>query len=148
AILLVPGRSLIRRIAGPMHQDLWLGRFGWWLVVLATILAVVLEAGGAYLWWKRKIVWVRAGGGWRRTINDLHHVTGAIGFVLMLILAVTGVGMSFVTPENMPKLRGVIMNWHTTRSFPTPVKVLYAFGTLGFVLQGVTGVAMWWRPRP
>jgi uncharacterized iron-regulated membrane protein len=56
--------------------------------------------------------------------------------------------MSFVTPSDHPEFRRVILAWHTSKGFPLPVKVLYAVGTLGFLVQGVTGVAMWWRPRP
>ena len=65
----------------------------------------------------------------------------------MLLLAVTGVGMAFVTPQNQPQFRRVIFDFHTTRGFSTPIKVVYAVGTTGFLLQGVTGVVMWWKPR-
>lgn len=65
----------------------------------------------------------------------------------MLLLAVSGVGMAFVTPKNQPQLHRVIFDLHTTRGFSTPIKVQYALGTTGFLLPGVTGVAMWWKPR-
>jgi hypothetical protein len=65
----------------------------------------------------------------------------------MMVLAVSGVGMAFVAPKDNPELRRVIFNWHTTRGFPLPVKLLYAVGTLGFLVQGLTGIAMWWKPN-
>ena len=147
AVLLIPGRTLFRRAAALLHQELALGRVGWWIVVLATIAAVLLQLGGLYLWWKKKTVRVRLSGSWRRMITDLHYSTGFLIFVLMFVLAVTGVGMAFVAPKDNPELRRVIFNWHTTRGFPLPVKLLYAVGTLGFMVQGLTGIAMWWKPN-
>lgn len=146
ALLLLPGRSPIRRIAGPLHERLSLGHFGWWIVVIATIAAVFLEAGGLYLWWKRKRFSVRWGSGWKRAIYDVHHVVGLFALPLMLMLAATGVGMAFVTPDNQPELRRVIFDLHTTRGFSVFVKVVYALGSTGFLLQGASGIVMWWRP--
>jgi uncharacterized iron-regulated membrane protein len=147
AILIWPVTSLLKRVAGPLHERLAMGRVGWWLVVLATVIAVLLELGGLVLWWKRKTIAVRIRSGWRQGLFDLHHAAGILGLPLMLLLAVSGVGMAFVTPTSHPALRRVIFDWHTTRGFPTPVKLLYTIGTTGFLVQGVTGVVMWWKPR-
>ena len=147
AILLLPGKSPLRSIAGPLHERLGMGKFGWWIVVVVTIAAVFLELGGLYLWWKRKTISVRMRAGWRLALFDLHHAFGVLALPLMLLLAVSGVGMAFVTPKNQPQLRRVIFDLHTTRGFSTSVKVVYALGTTGFLLQGVTGVAMWCKPR-
>ena len=46
AILICPGTSLLKRVAGPLHERLGMGRVGWWLVVLATVIAVLVELGG------------------------------------------------------------------------------------------------------
>ena len=73
-------------------------------------------------------------------------MAGLLGLPLMLLLAATGVGMAFVTPDNQPELRRVIFDFHTTRGFSTAVKVVYALGTMGFLLQGVTGFVIWWGP--
>src|SRR5436309_9621638 len=79
AVLLLPGNSPLRRIAGPLHERLWLGEPGWWMVVAGTIAAVFLELGGLYLWWKRRVFTVRFRSGWWRAVFDLHHVVGLLG---------------------------------------------------------------------
>ena len=147
AVLVFPGTSPLKRIAGPLHERLAMGQFGWWIVVVVTIAAVFLELGGLFLWWKRKTISVRMGSGWRLALFDLHHAVGLLGLPLMLWLAISGVGMAFITPQNQPRLRRVIFDSHTTRGFPTPIKVVYMVGTTGFLLQGITGVMMWWKPR-
>ena len=148
AVLVFPGTSALKRIAGPLHERLALGRFGWWIVVLATIAAVFLELGGLLLWWKRKTISVRMRSGWRVGLFDLHHALGLFGLPLMFLLAISGVGMAFVTPDNQPQLRRVIFDFHTTRGFPMPIKLVYMAGTSGFLLQGVTGIVIWWwKPR-
>jgi uncharacterized iron-regulated membrane protein len=146
AILVVPGRSMLRKLAQPLHERLWIGQFGWWIVVVTTIAAVLLQLGGLILWWKRKRVAVRFGDGPRRGLTDLHHASGAIAFVLMFLLAATGVLMAFITPREFPELRRIVFNLHTTRSFPIPIRLVYFLGSIGFAVQGVTGVFMWWRP--
>lgn len=146
AILLLPGRSPIRRIAGPLHERLSLGQFGWWIVVIATIAAVLLEVGGFYLWWKRQLIRVHWGSGWKRALYDLHQVVGLLALPLMLLLAVTGVGMAFVTPDNSPEIRRLVFDLHTTRGFSMVVKIVYALGSTGFLLQGASGIVIWWKP--
>jgi len=146
AILLLPGGSPIGRIAGPLHERLSLGQFGWWIVVIATIAALFLEVGGLYLWWKRKLISVCWGSGWKRALYDLHHVVGLFALPLMLLLAATGIGMAFVTPDNQPELRRLIFDFHTTRGFSALVKVTYALGASGFLLQGVSGIVIWGKP--
>jgi uncharacterized iron-regulated membrane protein len=142
----LPG-SLVRRAIGRLHETLALGRPGAWIVLGATIAAVLLQVTGIVLWWRRKAVAVQLRGGWRRAMNDLHHSAGVVALVIMLVLAVSGVGMVFITPDPFPDLRKVIVDWHTARAFPFPIKVLYTAGTLGFAVQGFTGLIMWWRPR-
>lgn len=105
----------------------------------------MLQLGGVWLWWKRKSFAVRLSAGWRRAVIDLHHSAGALCLVLMLVLAVTGVGMTLFAPG--PERR-MFVDLHTARQYALPVKVLYALGSLGFLVQGVTGVLMWWGPRP
>jgi uncharacterized iron-regulated membrane protein len=131
---------------GPIHESLALGAVGTWIVLAATMAAVLLEAGGLILWWRRKVLTVATRLGWRRVLADLHHVTGLLGLVLMVILAVTAVMMRFVTPESNPWLRTVIVDLHTTRSYGWALKTLFGVASLGFVAQGITGVAMWWKP--
>jgi uncharacterized iron-regulated membrane protein len=74
---------------------------------------VILEAGGIYLWWKQKRLSIQLNRGWMRSLTDLHHVAGAVGLPLMFLLAVNGIGMAFVTPDDSPQLRKIV--WHSTR---------------------------------
>jgi uncharacterized iron-regulated membrane protein len=145
AVLAVPGPDLLRRVASRLHETLALGSVGNVIVLTATGAAVVLQLGGVWLWWKRKSFAVRFSAGWRRAVTDLHHSAGALGLVLMLLVAVTGVGMTMFTPG--PE-RAMFVDLHTARKYALPIKILYALGSLGFLVQGVTGVLMWWRPRP
>ena len=148
--MLAPGFPL-RKYAGPLHQSLALKKLGleqvgWWLVVTATVLAVVLELGGLVLWWKRKSLRVRIKRGWRQALIDAHHLAGIIGFPIMFLLSLTGVGMAFLTRRAHPELRNVVFNLHTAKDLPLPLKLLFAVATTGFLVQGVTGLVMWWKP--
>ena len=145
AVLAVPGPDLLRRAASRLHETLALGSVGNMIVLTATAAAIVLQLGGVWLWWKRKSFAVRLSAGWRRAAIDLHHSAGALGLVLMLLVAVTGVGMTMIAPG--PE-RAMFVDLHTARKYALPAKVLYALMSLGFLVQGVTGVLMWWRPRP
>jgi uncharacterized iron-regulated membrane protein len=134
-----------RRVVGRVHENLALGEAGTWIVVLATAGAVVLQFGGVVLWWRRKTVSVRTRAGWRSAVIDLHHAVGALGLLLMLLIAATGAGMWMVDPG---PVRRAMVDFHTSRRFPLAIDILYAIGSLGFVVQGLTGIAMWWKPRP
>jgi len=96
------------------------------------------------LWWKQKTVAVRRDAGWRRAMFDLHHSLGVLGFLIMFLLAVTGIGMTATTEGG--KANRVITRLHTTRGYPLPIKLLYTIGTTAFVIQGVTGLVMWRKP--
>lgn len=133
-----------RRVAGRVHENLALGDVGAWIVLVSTAAAIVLQIGGMILWWKRKNLGVRTKSGWRAAVNDLHNAVGVLGLFVMLLLAATGVGMRMFDPG---PIRRAIVDFHSSRTFPLPVDVVYALGSLGFVVQGVTGVLMWARPR-
>jgi uncharacterized iron-regulated membrane protein len=136
----------LHQVIGPLHTSLAAGRPGTLVVLAATAAALLLEAGGLVLWWRRKLVTVETGVSWRRGLADLHHVTGVFGLALMVILAATAVMMPFVTVESDPWLRKVIVGLHTTRDYGWAVKTLLGAASLGFAVQGVTGVVMWWKP--
>ena len=133
-----------RRVAGRIHENLALGRAGMWIVLIATGGAILLQCGGVILWWKRKTVSVRTGSGWRACVNDLHHVAGALGFVMMLLIAMSGIGMRMVGPG---PVRRAIVDLHTARHLPLAIDVVYALASIGFVVQGATGIAMWSRKQ-
>lgn len=144
--VLVFATGRLHQVVGPVHTSLAAGRPGTLVVLAATAAAVLLEAGGIVLWWRRKLVTVETRVSWRRGLADLHHVTGIVGLGLMVILAVTAVMIPFVTPESKPWLRTVIIGLHTTRDYGGVVKTLFGAASLGFVVQGVTGIVMWWQP--
>jgi uncharacterized iron-regulated membrane protein len=129
-----------RRTVGRIHENLALGNIGIWIVVVATAGAILLQLGGIVLWWRRKTLRVRTGAGWRAGVNDLHHAAGVLGLLLMLLIAATGVGMQMVSPG---PTRKAFVDFHTSRRFPLAIDIIYAVGSLGFVVQGVTGILMW-----
>jgi uncharacterized iron-regulated membrane protein len=130
-------------IAGRVHETLGLGVIGLWIVIVATAVAVILELSGMYLWWKQKLLKVRIGRGVTKTLSDLHHLAGMVGLPLMLMLALTGLGMAFVTSKQP---RELVVAFHTSRSFSKPIKLVYIAATCGFLIQGLTGIVMWWKP--
>jgi uncharacterized iron-regulated membrane protein len=85
--------------------------------------------------------------GWQRMLFDLHHTAGIVGFPLMLLLAVTALVMTFGHGVLDAETRLVNKALHTGREYAWPIKVIYAAGTAGFVVQGLTGVVMWWPRR-
>ncbi len=113
--------------------------------VISTLAGVALELSGLYLWRKRKAFKVRMRAGWKLALFDLHHLAGIVGFPLMLTLAVTGGIMALAGPEHHPQLRKVSVYLHTGRQWPWPIKLVYLAATTGFMIQGVTGLVMWWR---
>ncbi len=144
--VLVFATGRLRGLTGPVHESLGVDGPGTWIVLTATAAAVLLEAGGLVLWWRRKVVRIEMRFGWRRLLVDLHHLTGVAGLVLMAALALTALLMRLVTPEAHPWLRTLIVDLHTTRNYGWPLKTLFGVASLGFVVQGVTGILMWWRP--
>ena len=152
AAFLIPAPRSVRSILEELHVNLMIPGVGREVVIAATIAAVLLELSGLYLWWKRRRWIVRWRSGWRLAAYDLHNVIGAALLVVMLLLAGTGVGRVAVRQVFPP--RHVVVTGtnavHTGRRFPAPVKVVYALGGLGFLVEGLTGVVMWWplRGRP
>jgi uncharacterized iron-regulated membrane protein len=135
----------LRRYAGPVHARLALGRLGSWIVIMATAIGVLVEISGLLLWWKRKTILIARRSGWWRFCFDLHHSVGIIGFPIMLVLAVTGLIITFALPED-PGLRRVIMRLHLG-GFGVSGKAIYTLASLGFFVQGITGLVVYWRPR-
>ncbi len=145
--LQLPGRGPVTQ----MHESLALGPLGRWTVLIVTAIAILLQIGGLYLWLQRMIFSLRRHTSWRRWIFDLHHVVGIFGLVVMLTLAVTGVGrvvMRRVDPApagEFGSLRRAVIRFHAGQTFHPIVKLLWALGSAGFAVQGATGVLMWWR---
>ena len=149
AAFLVPAPPYVRPLLDELHVTLMIPGAGKWIVLAASAAAVFLELSGLYLWWRRKSWTIRWRSGWRLAANDLHHVVGAILLALMLLLAVTALGRIALRPFVPPSSIVLKANsaLHTGLRFPAPVKVVYAIGGFGFLVQGVTGVLMWWPVR-
>ena len=81
-----------------LHVQLLAGNAGRRIVDIATMTILFLVPTGLYLWWPKKRVKVRLRSSWRRFNWDLHNVAGLYGFVLVFVLAVTGLLLSFETP--------------------------------------------------
>jgi uncharacterized iron-regulated membrane protein len=139
------GRWTIRQL----HESLKLGPAGHAVVLTAAAAAIVLQLSGLVLWWRRKIVWVRRRSGWQRIVFDLHHAAGVLCLPVMLVLAATAVGRPTVraltTGETRSSMQAAITRFHTTNGFPSPIKALYMVGSAAFLVQGVTGVFIWWK---
>jgi uncharacterized iron-regulated membrane protein len=150
AVLVWPGRFPGRGLVSALHDSLALGGTGRWIVLVATGLAILLQLGGLYLWFQRRIVALRLAGSWQRLAFDLHHVVGVVGFVLMLTLAVTGIGRVVMRSADTgagPRsaARSIMIRYHAGEEFHPAVKLLYALASTGFAVQGFTGVVMWWK---
>jgi uncharacterized iron-regulated membrane protein len=143
-LIAVPYRPRLPRLVGVVHETLALGSFGSWLVIGATLVSILLEIGGLYLWWRRKIVWVRSGAGWRAGVSDLHHAAGILFLPMMLMLSVTAAVMSFTRSSDHPRMHPAIVDIHTSRKYSSAVKFLYVASGAGFLIQGTSGVLLWW----
>jgi len=140
------------------HTHILIGEPGEWLVNTATFLAILLILGGAYLWWRRKIVAISLTKTWWRTLYDLHHSLGILAGAVMLIVALTGFGLMLTeeerddeapaatTPEQS-ETHEMLERLHTARGFMLPLQILWGLGSVAFVVQGASGVVMWWKLR-
>lgn len=137
------GPQIVTKITGRLHESLGLGRVGYMLVALAAVAGVLLELSGLYLWLKRRSLAVSFRGGLYRTAFDLHHAVGALGSVLMLISLGSAIAYYFVLPRG--PVAEAVNAFHHGREFALPVKLLYAAASVGFAVQGCTGVMMWAR---
>ncbi len=147
------------RTMSRFHTRLLIGEPGEWLVITSTVLSSLLILGGVYLWWKRKIVAIEFRRGWWRLLFDLHHSLGLLATVLMLVLSLSGIGLVLTEvereagqepPPRTPAeiaTRKTVHDLHTGRNYSLPMKILYAAGSLGFLVQSATGFVMWWKPQ-
>jgi uncharacterized iron-regulated membrane protein len=146
AAYLIPAFERYRPFLEELHMHLMIPGAGQGIVIAATIAAILLELGGLYLWWRRKVWTIRWRAGWRTVINNLHHATGVVMLAVMLLLAGTGLGRVLVR-QVLPAYSIVVKATnvaHTGLAFPWPIQAIYVIGSLGFLVQGTTGVIMWW----
>ena len=79
-----------------LHYRLLLEGFGKTIVAVLGVFLMLSLFSGVYLWWPRqgnfrKALKIRPNAHWVRKIYDWHKISGLIGFVFLLMLAVTGV---------------------------------------------------------
>lgn len=142
-VFLTGGPQLLTKITGRLHESLGLGRAGSMLVGVATAVGLLLELSGLYLWLKRRSISVSFRGGLYRAAFDLHHAVGALGSVFMMVILGSAVAYFFVLPRD--QFAETVNTFHHGRAFGTPVKLLYGAASVGFVVQGASGVLMWAR---
>ncbi len=154
------------KIVGRLHTGFALGRRGELFAEVVTIVGTALVLGGLVLWWRRKRLTVRVRSGWRVALNDLHHVTGVMASLLLLVMCVSATVMwrTRVPPPPRPtadgaapaepvtladrrRLHRLARQLHAVEGMGRPIKLLYFLGSASLVLLGVSGFTMWWKPR-
>lgn len=105
-----------------LHIRLLMGETGSRILGVAGLLLVFLALSGVYLWWPLKRVTIATGKSWRRFNFDLHHAAGFYSSVFLLILALTGVMVSFsdYTVPAMYKITHSDAGDEDTESTPIP----------------------------
>ncbi len=83
-----------------LHTQLRLDRFGWNLIGLLGLLLMVSISTGVYLWWtdarqRWQALSVRHDAGLMRLLFDLHRLIGLLIAPALLVLALTGVQLSY-----------------------------------------------------
>ncbi len=85
-----------------MHRWLLMGdSVGRVIVGISTIIFAILCLSGIILWWPKKLKnWkqgfkVKTSANWKRINHDLHNTFGFYSFILLLIMALTGLCWSF-----------------------------------------------------
>jgi uncharacterized iron-regulated membrane protein len=149
ALLLLPiPQPTLERIVG-WHVDLGAGPAGVWVVLAATIAALLLQLGGLYLWWPTKRLRLRRDRGWWRFAYDLHNLAGVVGLPLMGLIAATAVGRvvlrEYPLPPSLWMIPRAVSRLHTADGLPLVIQALWFAASAAFAVQAVTGVLVWWR---
>jgi uncharacterized iron-regulated membrane protein len=83
-----------------LHSQLRLGRFGWNSVGILGFLLMISIGTGVYLWWPGfRGIWaalaIRHNAGMMRLVFDLHRLIGLLSATILLLLAFTGINLSY-----------------------------------------------------
>ncbi|MGE0812476.1 MAG: PepSY domain-containing protein [Vicinamibacterales bacterium] len=150
SLVMLPFAQPTRAWLLELHMNLLAGRAGAWLVVAVTVVSLLLQVGGVYLWWPPKSLRLRTDRGWWRFSYDFHNWVGVVGLLIMGLLGATALGRVFFRAVPVPLaiefVPRVVSRLHTAGGFPLPLQAIYFVGSLGFVAQAITGALVWWRP--
>jgi uncharacterized iron-regulated membrane protein len=115
----LPSGGWIQRLQ-QLHADLLGGRTGEAVSRVGAWGLLVLSLTGLVVWWPGRATWRRGvvvgmGGGWKRTVWELHRATGVWVFGFLAMWAVTGI--HFTTPGLARRVVGAVAPLAT----PVPV---------------------------
>jgi uncharacterized iron-regulated membrane protein len=82
-----------------IHDSLFLGKTGQWIVDIATIIFLIEIITGIVLWWpkkwKKSAITIKWNAPWKRLSFDMHRIFGIYASVILLILISTGLIIAF-----------------------------------------------------
>lgn len=84
-----------------LHVSLMAGKVGGEIVAAVTAACFLLVLSGAILWWPDKILRVRWSASWKRVAFDLHHLSGIVAAVVILLISASGMAMHYETIGNL-----------------------------------------------
>jgi uncharacterized iron-regulated membrane protein len=91
-----PRDSFISKVR-QLHAKLLFGYIGEQIVGYCTLILVLVSLTGLVLWWPRKLIAINPRSSWRKINFDLHSAAGFFSSILVLILAFTGLVITFST---------------------------------------------------
>lgn len=80
-----------------LHVNFLSGKLGNSIVTITCYNLAMLSITGMVIWWPRKTFWPRAGRSPVATTRDLHASIGFWSFAILLLFAVTGLGLHYQT---------------------------------------------------
>ena len=91
-----PGGSFVTKVR-QLHAKLLLGYVGEQIVGYSSLVLVLISITGLILWWPRKLMKFNPKSSWKRINFDLHSATGFFASLFVMILALTGMVITFST---------------------------------------------------
>lgn len=136
-----------------LHVSLMAGKAGGEIVAIATAACLFLILTGLILWWPDKLVSVQWSASWKRVMFDLHHASGILAAVVLLVIAGSGVVMHYETLTNAmygldrsPELEALDQSTPPPGTPSISADSLYAVAT--HALPGARVMFLTLSPRP
>ncbi len=135
------------------HRHLWLPQnIGRRIVGWSTFIFFVLLLTGLILWWPKK--WTRSSreksfrikwkAGFKRVNYDLHNVLGFYSLIFALVIAISGLVMSFTwARSSVYWIMRANYGIHTGLVLGMPTKILYFLASLISASLPFTGLLVW-----